>query len=290
MSAAVLSRSVDAHERANVWIRFPAPPHNCRESGDRFGGFPAHRRRAHQPVSHPNERPAHSFYARCVGGHLGNVSICAAQPPDDMSSWQFPKAADLIFPKATDLQFPLPKDLAGKTTDLQVHESASEIRDRDVCRCAVRVSTRQHSPKRLKTRCNKPRPSSRDKAKAEYESMAIPMGKARSDTTFVFPERRAKCGEDVVCRKKRGCPTTDWRRMGMASSDQLRRTPNQTVPMILKDARRTGVWRLFFWQVRRAQANVPVCFHRAEVPCGPAGVNPQRARGAPDRALDRAAA
>jgi outer membrane protein OmpA-like peptidoglycan-associated protein len=58
----------------------------------------------------------------------GSVSICAAQPPDDISSWRFPKAADLIFPKATDLRFPLPKDLAGKTTDLQVHESASEIR------------------------------------------------------------------------------------------------------------------------------------------------------------------
>jgi outer membrane protein OmpA-like peptidoglycan-associated protein len=45
-----------------------------------------------------------------------------------MSTWQFPKARDLVFPKAIDLQFPQPKDLAGKTTDLQIHESRSEIR------------------------------------------------------------------------------------------------------------------------------------------------------------------
>src|SRR4029453_8223771 len=49
----------------------PTASHTCQKSGNRFGGFPAHRRRAHQPVSNPNERPAHSFYARCVGGHLG---------------------------------------------------------------------------------------------------------------------------------------------------------------------------------------------------------------------------
>jgi outer membrane protein OmpA-like peptidoglycan-associated protein len=58
----------------------------------------------------------------------GSVGICTAQPPEDMSAWRFPKAADLIFPKATDLRFPPPKDLAGKTTDLQIHESSSEIR------------------------------------------------------------------------------------------------------------------------------------------------------------------
>jgi outer membrane protein OmpA-like peptidoglycan-associated protein len=58
----------------------------------------------------------------------GSVGICTAQPPEDMSAWQFPKAGDLVFPKAIDLQFPKPKDLAGKTTDLQIHESSSEIR------------------------------------------------------------------------------------------------------------------------------------------------------------------
>ena len=58
----------------------------------------------------------------------GSVGICNAQPPQDMSAWQFPKASDLVFPKAIDLQFPQPKDLAGKTTDLQIHESSSEIR------------------------------------------------------------------------------------------------------------------------------------------------------------------
>src|SRR4029450_2714026 len=58
----------------------------------------------------------------------GSVGICTAQPPWEMSAWQFPKAGDLVFPKAIDLQFPKPKDLAGKTTDLQIHESSSEIR------------------------------------------------------------------------------------------------------------------------------------------------------------------
>src|SRR5262245_37758683 len=58
----------------------------------------------------------------------GSVGICNAQPPEDMSAWQFPKAGDLIFPKAIDLQFPKPTDLASKTSDLQIHESSSEIR------------------------------------------------------------------------------------------------------------------------------------------------------------------
>ena len=44
----------------------------------------------------------------------GSVGICTAQPPEDVSAWQFPKAGDLVFPKAIDLQFPQPKDLAGK--------------------------------------------------------------------------------------------------------------------------------------------------------------------------------
>lgn len=58
----------------------------------------------------------------------GGVGISTAQPPEVMSGWQFPKAADLVFPKATDLQFPQPTDLAARTTALQVHESSSEIR------------------------------------------------------------------------------------------------------------------------------------------------------------------
>jgi outer membrane protein OmpA-like peptidoglycan-associated protein len=58
----------------------------------------------------------------------GSVGICTAQPPEDVSAWHFPKAGDLVFPKAIDLRFPQPKDLAGKTTDLQIHESSSEIR------------------------------------------------------------------------------------------------------------------------------------------------------------------